>query len=108
MRRAACSSCATASSPGPVDRHGHTGLSGSIVKTLQQFFGTDTIARTDTNNAGLTRSFSGLSQAIDEIVDARIRSGVHFRTADVQGQRIGRPVASYPQGRYVRPVDDSE
>jgi hypothetical protein len=49
-----------------------------------------------------------LSQAIAEIVDARIWSGIHFRTADKQGQRIGRAVASYRQGRYFRPVDDSD
>ena len=97
-----------ATPPYPEHPSGHTGLSGSIVKTLQQFFGTDTIAWTDTNNAGLTRSFSSLSQAIDEIVDARVWSGIHFRTADVQGQRIGRHVASYRQGRYFRPVDDSD
>jgi hypothetical protein len=97
-----------ATPPYPEHPSGHTGLSGSIVKTLQQFFGTDSVGWTDTNNAGLTRSFSSLSQAIDEIVDARVWSGIHFRTADVQGQRIGRHVASYRQGRYFRPVDDSE
>jgi hypothetical protein len=97
-----------ANPPYPEHPSGHTGLSGSIVKTLQQFFGTDGIAWTDTNNAGLTRSFTSLSQAIDEIVDARVWSGIHFRTADVQGQRIGRHVAAYRQGRYFRPRDDSE
>jgi len=97
-----------ATPPYPEHPSGHTGFSGSIVKTLQQFFGTDEIAWTDTNNAGLTRSFSSLSQAIDEIVDARIWSGIHFRAADVQGQRIGRSVARYRQGRYFRPVDGSD
>jgi hypothetical protein len=97
-----------ANPPYPEHPSGHTGLSGSIVKTLQQFFGTDEIAWSDTNNAGLTRSFSRLSQAIDEIVDARVWSGIHFRAAEKQGQRIGRSVARYRQGRYFRPVDDSE
>ena len=92
-----------ATPPYPEHPSGHTGLSGSIVKTLQQFFGTDKIAWSDTNNAGLTRSFSRLSQAIDEIVDARVWSGIHFRTADEQGERIGRQVARYRQGRYFRP-----
>ena len=52
--------------PYPEHPSGHTGLSGSIVKTFQQFFGTDDIGWTDTNNGGLTRSFSSFSQAIDE------------------------------------------
>jgi hypothetical protein len=30
---------------------------------------------------------------VDEIVDARVWSGVHFRTADVQAARLGRAVA---------------
>jgi hypothetical protein len=96
-----------ANPPYPEHPSGHTGLSGSIVKTLQHFFGTDSIGWTDTNNAGLTRSFSSFSEAIREIVDARVWSGIHFRTADVQGQRIGRRVAGYRQGRYFRPVVDS-
>lgn len=91
--------------PYPEHPSGHTGLSGSIVKTLQQFFGTDDIAWTDTNNAGLTRSFSSFSQAIHEIVDARIWSGIHFRAADKQGNKIGRHIAGYRQGRYFRPRD---
>jgi hypothetical protein len=74
---------------------GHAALSGSIVATLQDFFGTDRIGWSDTTNGGLTRSFSRLSQAIDEVVDARVWSGIHFRTADEQGARIGRQVAQW-------------
>ena len=78
---------------------GHAGLSGSIVATLQDFFGTDRIGWTDTNNGGFTRSYTRFSQAIDEVVDARIWSGIHFRTADEQGAKIGRQVAQY-RDRY--------
>ena len=62
------------------------------------------IAWSDTNNAGLTRSFTRLSQAIDEIVDARVWSGIHFRTADEQGERIGKQVARYREQHYFGPV----
>ena len=89
--------------PYPEHPSGHTGLSGSFVKTLQQFFRTDRIAWSDTNNAGLTRSFTRLSQAIDEIVDARVWSGIHFRTADEQGERIGEQVARYRDKHYFQP-----
>ena len=40
---------------------GHAGLTGSIVATLQDFFGTDEIGWSDTNNGGLTRSFTRFS-----------------------------------------------
>jgi PAP2 superfamily len=92
-----------ANPPYPEHPSGHAGLSGSIVKTLQQFFATDKVAWSDTNNAGLTRSFTRFSQAIDEIVDARVWSGIHFRTADEQGERIGRQVARYREQHYFQP-----
>jgi hypothetical protein len=92
--------------PYPEHPSGHTGLSGSIVKTLQQFFGTDRIAWTDTNNAGRTRSFTRFSDAIEEIIDARVWSGIHFRTADEQGARIGSQVARFRDRHYFRPLYD--
>ena len=81
---------------------GHAGLSGSFVATLQDFFGTDRIGWTDTNNAGLTRSFDRFSQAIDEIVEARVWSGIHFHNADEQGAKIGRDVARFREHYFFR------
>src|SRR5215218_7771730 len=83
---------------------GHTGLSGSIVETLTDFFGTDKIGWTDTNNGGFTRSFTRFSDAIEEIENARVWSGIHFRTSDEQGAKIGREVEHYAQQHYFRSV----
>jgi PAP2 superfamily len=96
-----------ANPPYPEHPSGHTGLSGSIVATLQDFFGTDKMTWTDTNVAGLTRSFTRFSRAIDEIVDARVCSGIHFRTADEQGARMGRQVARWRDQHYFRPIGDN-
>jgi hypothetical protein len=93
-----------ANPPYPEHSSGHSGLSGSIVATFQDFFGTDRIGWTDTNNGGLTRSFTRFSQAIDEVVDARVWSGIHFRTADEQGAKIGRQVAHYRNGHFFERV----
>jgi hypothetical protein len=94
--------------PYPDHPSGHTGISGSFVKTLQHFFRTDKVAWTDTNNAGRSRSFSRFSQAIDEIVDARVWSGIHFRNPDEDGARIGRQVAKWRQHHYFQAVCDDD
>jgi hypothetical protein len=93
-----------ANPPYPEYPSGHTGLSGSMVAALQDFFKTDKIGWTDTNVAGLTRSFASFSQAIDEVVDARVWSGIHFRTADEDGAVIARDVAKWRQLHYFRPA----
>jgi hypothetical protein len=90
--------------PYPDEPSGHTGFSGSVVATLQDFFCTDDISWADTNLAGLTRSYTHASDAINEIVDVRVWSGIHFRTADEHGAKIGRQVAKYRERHYFEPV----
>jgi hypothetical protein len=51
-----------------------------------------------------TRTFTSFSQAIDEIVLARIWAGLHFRTADVQAVQLGTNVANYAAANYFQPV----
>ena len=47
-----------------------------------------------------TRSFGSFSQAIEEVVDARVWSGIHFRNADEDGARIGEQVARWRDKHY--------
>jgi hypothetical protein len=90
---------------------GHNGLSGAIVATLQDFFGTDRIGWTDTNNGGFTRSYTRFSDAIEEIIEVRIWSGIHFRSSDEQAAKIGKQVARYREQHFFGRVhghDDEE
>jgi hypothetical protein len=90
--------------PYPEEPSGHLGLSSSFVTTLQQFLGTDDVAWTDTNNGGMTRSYTHLSDALDEIVDVRVWSGIHFRTADEHSERIGQQVAKWRDRHFFKAV----
>ncbi|MGP3955944.1 vanadium-dependent haloperoxidase [Nonomuraea sp. 3N208] len=84
---------------------GHTCGSAAIAGALQTFFGTDTIAFSATSSSsGTTRRFTSFSQALDEVIDSRVWGGVHFRTADVQGARLGKEVARWEAANYFRPV----
>ena len=44
---------------------------------------------------GVTRSFSNFTAAIDEIKNARVFAGIHFRTATNDGQSLGVNVADW-------------
>ena len=90
----------------PEHPSGHTCISGAVVETLQDFFGTDRISfSTFSTFSSSTRSFDRFSEAIKEIIDARVWAGIHFRTADVQGSVIGRKVAHLLEKQYFGPVD---
>jgi hypothetical protein len=87
---------------------GHTCISGAFVHALQAFFGTDKVSFTATSNKCSPapcppRSYGRFSEALKEIIDARVWSGIHFRTADVQGAVLGKKVARYEREHYFQP-----
>jgi hypothetical protein len=87
--------------PYPDQPSGLTCFGGAFAGTLAQFFGTDRIPFTVTSaNSGTTRSYTSFSQALREAIDARVWSGIHFRTADEDGARIGTRVARYSARHY--------
>src|SRR5919109_225196 len=95
-----------ANPPYPEHPSGHLGLSGAVGRTLQQFFSTDDLAWTDTNVGGRTRSYTSVSDAVDEIVDVRVWSGIHFRNADEASVRIARKIAKYREKHYFGAIDN--
>jgi hypothetical protein len=94
-----------ATPPYPEHPSGHGCVSSSIVESLRDFFGTDRAMFSATSaTSGTTRSFTRFSQAIEEIIEARVYSGIHFRSADEQGARIGKQVARWRERHYFDPV----
>ena len=90
-----------ANPPYPEHPSGHLGLSGSFAKTLQEFFCTDRLAWTDTTPVGMkTRSFTRVSDALEEIVNVRVWSGIHFRNADEASVRIADKIVRYREKHY--------
>jgi hypothetical protein len=92
--------------PYPDHPSGHLSLDGAHVEVLQMFFGTDEIrfGVTSSRFPGETRYFDRFSDAVTEIIGARIWGGIHFRTADVQGQILGREIADYMAEHYFQPI----
>jgi PAP2 superfamily len=91
--------------PFPDHPSGHTCNSGAFVYTLQNFFGTDKINFSAfSNKSCTTRSYERFSDALKEVIDARVWAGIHFRTADVQGAVLGNKVAHYLRRHYFQPV----
>ena len=86
-----------ATPPYPDHPSGLAALGGAAVRTLQAFYGTD-----EATFGTTTRTYTRFSQAIEEIVDARVWSGIHFRLADEQGAAIGEAVARFTEDRFAR------
>ena len=84
--------------PHPEYLSGHSTNSAAMATALEMLFGDDPgvpIIATSPTNAGFPREWSTFSEGIDEVIDARIYSGIHFRSADEVGARVGRQVARF-------------
>jgi hypothetical protein len=81
--------------PYPEHPSGLATFGGAVAQSLQDFYGTDRVAYSATTLGGVTRQFDSFSALPDDIVDARVWSGIHFRFGDEEGAKIGRRVAHW-------------
>jgi hypothetical protein len=81
--------------PYPDHPSGLSTFGSAVVDTLQHFYGRDAATFSGTTPSGVTRQFTSFSQVRDDIVEARIWSGIHFRFADTEAAKIGRKVAHW-------------
>ncbi len=93
--------------PYPEHPSGHMCLDGAHLTVLRSFFGKDKVSFgvTSSQFGGETRFFGRFSEPLKEIIEARIWAGLHFRTADVQGEELGKNVAEFMEENYFQPLD---
>jgi hypothetical protein len=74
---------------------GHSCVSGAATTILAHEFGDKTRFRMESDVLlGVTRSFRSFSSALEDVKDARIFAGIHFRTATEVGTSIGASVGN--------------
>jgi hypothetical protein len=87
---------------------GHATVSGAARRVLERAFGKDGHAVTLTHPGapGIELDYSAWDEITDDIDDARVYGGIHFRFDQETGARQGREVGSYILRNYLRSPDD--
>jgi hypothetical protein len=90
---------------------GANALVSGTARSLQLFFGTNEMALSiTTTNLGPTmldtRTFDKFSDLRDEVVEARIYEGIHFRFADELARHQGERIAQWAHSHHFRPVEE--
>jgi hypothetical protein len=95
--------------PGYASAHGT--LSGAARAVLERAFGKDGMAITLTNPTlpTIVLHYTAWDQITDDISDARVYGGIHFRFDQDAGAHQGRAVGKYILRNYLRsPFDDDD
>ncbi len=88
--------------PHPEYPSGHTANSGAMAAILEILFTDNPGVPIVVTLSGITRQWLSFSQGVDEVIDARVYSGIHFRTADEAGARQGRQIAQFVSKHALR------
>jgi hypothetical protein len=83
--------------PYPEAPSGATASNSAAMHAFASFFGTDQMSfyATSSRFPGQQRPFTRFSDLTNEVLNARIWAGIHFRHSDVQAAQIGHDVESY-------------
>ena len=91
---------------------GANSVTAAMTRTMELFFGTDDMTFTVTSNSAnlpadkRARTFTRFSAAADEVVEARIYLGYHFRFADVAAREQGERIAKWVFTHVAKPIDE--
>ncbi|MEU5566486.1 vanadium-dependent haloperoxidase [Micromonospora musae] len=91
--------------PFPEYPSGHACGTGARMSLYRHFFGRDDVPFSGSSaDSGTTRHFGSFSEALDELIGARVWGGVHFRSADLDGAALGEAVFRYAVRHHFRPL----
>jgi len=94
---------------GPVPNHpeypaAHACIAGTLSETLKQAFGTRKLSFSfNSTETGTTHTWASLDEMADELREARIWGGMHFRTSLVDGTVLGQQTARYVMRHAFEP-----
>jgi hypothetical protein len=84
----------------------HACHTAAIAETLERFFRRDRVRFSiDSLVTGETRHYKRFSDVVDEVNNARVWAGFHFRYSQDDGSRLGRRVARFVVRNFFQPLD---
>jgi hypothetical protein len=87
----------------------HSGQSSAAATVLAHFFGNDrSFVISSDGLPEVTRSFPDFNAALDEVANARVFGGIHFRTATTDAQAAGTALGKYIIDNAFRRAGDGD
>jgi hypothetical protein len=65
---------------------------------------TPTLSTTNSTPPGVVRSWAQIGDLVQEVIEARIYAGVHYRTSTEVGTAMGKKIGALAATKYLRPL----
>jgi hypothetical protein len=85
---------------------GHACFTGGVTASLQHYFGTKHVELTLTTPAGVSRTYDRLDNLVEEVNDARVWGGLHYRwTMEETAKHFPRIAHDVAKKHFLKPKD---
>jgi hypothetical protein len=86
---------------------GYNVFNSTVVHGLENLFQTEHLQLTliSTTAPGVVRHYDSGSALLQDVVNARVWNGFHFRFSDIASRNVGRQLADWTLDHYFQPVD---
>jgi hypothetical protein len=88
----------------------HCILSSSVATVIKGLLGSDEIPEVSLTSPflpGVTHRFTNLGAFSDEIANARICAGFHYRFSTIAGREMGQKIGAYVVSSVMQPVQSA-
>jgi hypothetical protein len=94
--------------PYPEYPSGYNAFNSTVTHGLENLFQTQHLQLTLISTAvpGVQRHYDSGDALCQDVVDARVWLGIHFRTADTAARDMGEQLAAWTLAHYFQPVDE--
>jgi hypothetical protein len=87
----------------------HSCGAGSLFEVVRKVYGTKNIPFSIDNTSGsIVRTYASTGAFLDDLQDARIFGGMHFRFATADGMQLGNQTAKWVMKHHFRPVEEED
>jgi len=90
--------------PYPDMTSGYNCATASFMEVAELSFGQGRTSFTLAHPTGMTRVYRHFRDVVNDTIDARVVQGIHFRSADEQGAKVGRAVARWADKHALQPA----
>ena len=87
----------------------HGSGTGAVLEVVEKAYGRfNSVTLSHPNAPGVVIQYNDLRDILDDVSDARVFGGIHFRYDQDSGERQGREVGRYNNQNRLRPVHDDD
>jgi hypothetical protein len=90
---------------------GHTIFAGAAQAVLERFFGKSdrlSLSVTSASTPGVVRIYTSFREMGDEVLNARVWAGIHWRTSCEVGRHVGQEVGRYGLQHFPSATDEAQ